>query len=189
VILPPGRWVDWWTGAVTNGDGHTSITVPAPLDTLPLWRNAERYIPIFARDADTLLPATASGVTSYGDSEELRWVATPTDKPVDMVSNSPTTGPGGGLVSYGMTDGSYEIPTLPVEMSTFDLDARGATVASVKSPTSVTAYDNATHAATVLPSVADENALRACAAPGCWLWEPTAERLRIRAANATILVR
>src|SRR5262249_46838371 len=75
VILPPGRGVDWWTGAVTNGDGHKPIKVAAPLDTLPLWRNAARSVRMFARDADTLLPATAPGVTSYGDTEELRWVA------------------------------------------------------------------------------------------------------------------
>jgi hypothetical protein len=34
---------------------------------LPLWRAADRFVPMFARAADTLEPATAPGVTSYAD--------------------------------------------------------------------------------------------------------------------------
>lgn len=35
VYLPPGRWANWWTGAVTEGGQW--LTVTAPLDQIPLW--------------------------------------------------------------------------------------------------------------------------------------------------------
>ena len=35
VLLPAGRWIDWWTGVVH--DGGATITADAPLGTLPLY--------------------------------------------------------------------------------------------------------------------------------------------------------
>ncbi|MCA9679539.1 MAG: hypothetical protein KC464_31195, partial [Myxococcales bacterium] len=80
VVLPPGRWLDWWTDAVADGDGATVTTVDAPLTRLPLWLAVDRFVPMFARAADTLIAATAPGVTSYADpayGRELRLVLAP----------------------------------------------------------------------------------------------------------------
>ena len=43
VMLPPGRWHDWWTGAAQEGGG--SLTVEAPLDRLPLFVREGAMIP------------------------------------------------------------------------------------------------------------------------------------------------
>ena len=44
VLLPPGRWYDWWTGAATKG-GRT-IRRPVDLATLPLYARAGAIIPL-----------------------------------------------------------------------------------------------------------------------------------------------
>ncbi|MDX2094251.1 MAG: hypothetical protein SFX73_40845 [Kofleriaceae bacterium] len=52
--------------ADVQADGKP-LTVSAPLERMPLWQRAGSIIPTFAAYADTLLPATAAGVTSYAD--------------------------------------------------------------------------------------------------------------------------
>ena len=44
VYLPEGRWYDYWSGAAHDGPG--SISVPAPLDRLPLFIRAGAIIPL-----------------------------------------------------------------------------------------------------------------------------------------------
>jgi alpha-D-xyloside xylohydrolase len=44
VYLPAGRWHDFWTGAPYDGPG--GITVPAPLDRLPLFVRAGAIVPM-----------------------------------------------------------------------------------------------------------------------------------------------
>ncbi len=34
-VLPPGRWIETWSGAQV--DGGRQITVPAPLERIPVW--------------------------------------------------------------------------------------------------------------------------------------------------------
>jgi alpha-D-xyloside xylohydrolase len=185
VVLPPGDWIDWWTGARVTGDGTTHLTAPAPLDTLPLWRSANAWVPMYARPADTLLPATAAGVASYTDPSlggELRLWITADGQPALLAMAD------GTRVSGSLEGTAYSIELAGTAWSfvTLDLDARATTVALLAAPTNVTADDVALRAA------ADEPALDACAAPGCWLWEPAAMRLRIRvpptAAGTQILV-
>ncbi len=176
VILPPGTWIDWWTGARTMSDGRTSIAAAAPLDTLPLWRAANAFVPMFARPADTLLPATAAGVTSYADPAyggELAMRITPTGQPTSLA-----------LVDGAGAAGSLEGTAYSIQYQlsaswhhvTFDLDARATTVGVLAAPT------GAELDGTDLPQVADEAALFACD-QGCWLWEPAAQRLRVRVAG------
>jgi alpha-D-xyloside xylohydrolase len=176
VALPPGRWIDWWTGALTMSDGRTAITVAAPLDTLPLWRAANKFVPGYARAADTLVAATAPGITSYVDPAyggELALTITPTGEPT-AIALADATGATGSLegtaysIQYRLGPSWHHV--------TFDLDARATTVGVLAAPTGAE-LDGA-----ALPAVADEAALFACGR-GCWLWEPAARRLRVRVAG------
>ena len=67
VILPPGRWIDWWDGSVYEG-GRT-ITVDAPLDKLPLYMMEGGIVPLLRPSIDTMAPTTEPGrVDSYADT-------------------------------------------------------------------------------------------------------------------------
>ncbi|MEU9593731.1 TIM-barrel domain-containing protein [Streptomyces sp. NPDC048193] len=46
ILLPEGRWVDYWTGRVYEG-GQTLDGYQAPLDTLPLFVRAGAIVPMF----------------------------------------------------------------------------------------------------------------------------------------------
>lgn len=77
VWLPPGRWVDWWTGAWFSGP--EGVEVAAPLDRIPLFLREGSWIPLFEgglrRDAaanlrldgivDTLAPARGPDLTDW----------------------------------------------------------------------------------------------------------------------------
>lgn len=64
VILPPGRWIDWWTGEAH--DGEQTITVDAPLDRLPLFLREGGIVPMLRPTIDTLAPTTdPARVDSY----------------------------------------------------------------------------------------------------------------------------
>ncbi|MEZ4269068.1 MAG: glycoside hydrolase family 31 protein [Myxococcota bacterium] len=54
VMLPPGEWVDWWTG--TRYEGERQTTLPAPLDTIPFLVQAGTPIPLLRPTIDTLSP-------------------------------------------------------------------------------------------------------------------------------------
>lgn len=174
VVLPPGRWIDWWTGEASEGDGARAVTVPAPLERLPLWRRSNTFVPLLARDADTLEPASAPGVTSYADPAfggELRLLITPEIAPAwielhdgGRVTASPEAD--AWFVTLGAGD-RYSVMTL-------DVDGRAAEIAAVRDPSSVTADDED------LPAAADPAALDSCPAPGCFLWQEAESRLRIR---------
>lgn len=46
VYLPPGEWVDWWTGDAVSG-GRT-VRVAPPLEQLPLWVRRDTLLPVTA---------------------------------------------------------------------------------------------------------------------------------------------
>ncbi len=174
VVLPPGRWIDWWTGESVDGDGTTERTVAAPLETLPLWRRADALVPMFARAADTLIPASDAAVHSYADptyGRELRLLASPTG------ADTAVTLYDGAAAEAGDADGSYRITASAgsqFDRFTFDLDARAATAPAILAPAAVTLDSEALATVATAAEVAD------CAAPGCWNWDPAAERLLIR---------
>ncbi|HEY8379372.1 MAG TPA: TIM-barrel domain-containing protein, partial [Nannocystis sp.] len=56
LTLPPGAWVDWWTGEVLHGPADT--TVAAPLGTLPLFLRVGGIVPLLRPTIDTLAPTT-----------------------------------------------------------------------------------------------------------------------------------
>ncbi len=156
VVLPPGRWVDWWTGEIHDADGQTAITADAPLGTLPLWRREDALVPMFALAADTLEPAGAAGVTSYADpayGRELR-----------LLGND-----AGGAVA--LWDGTtYDAGTVHAGTG-FDivtLELRASSAAGAE-------FDGS-----ALTEVADENALMQCGAPGCWYPDTGATRVLVR---------
>ena len=171
VTLPPGRWLDLNSGAIVDADGRTAFTVPAPLAVLPRWQLVGTVVPMFARYADTLLPATAPGVTSYADpafGSELRLVYTPVpgslESPVSHEFHDGTrlgwVGPG---MDFGLTAGT------DYRVFTFDIDARSLE-APFSAPASVT-LDGVD-----LPRVSD---VLGCPAPGCYSFDAN-KRLQIR---------
>lgn len=173
VVLPPGTWVDRSTGASVTGDGHTSITVPAPLDTIPVWYRAGSIVPMYARAADTLLPATAAGVTSYAGplGTEIRFVYTPGSSLVVHTLDDDTAAAGDGPTLNWLAGTMYT-------MATFDIDTRGLG-APYASPTDVAADGSS------LPQVAD---VTTCAAPGCWRLDPTTKHLEIRVPPSAVTI-
>lgn len=73
VPLPPGTWVDYWTGVAHEGPG--TLTVDAPLDTLPLFLRAGGIVPMLRPTIDTLAPTTdTANVDSFATTPGLLWV-------------------------------------------------------------------------------------------------------------------
>ena len=72
VLLPAGRWIDWWTGDVVEGGG--AITADAPLWKLPLYLREGGIIPMLRPSIDTLRPTTEPAlVDSYGTDPGVLW--------------------------------------------------------------------------------------------------------------------
>jgi alpha-glucosidase (family GH31 glycosyl hydrolase) len=166
VVLPPGEWYEAETGMRIVGDGHREVTAAAPLDVIPTWYRAGSFVPMYARYADTMLPATAAGVTSYATpalGRELRLVYSP-----GAVGNVAHASLHDGASAVG--DGTTITVTGGGEYSVFtvEVDTRAAT-APLSAPTGVSVDG------TDIPNVAD---VTTCNAPGCW--HADARRLEIR---------
>ncbi len=171
VVLPPGDWLDINTGDVVTGDGSAAITVPAALGVLPRWQRVGSMVPMFALAADTMLPATASGVSSYSTpsiGRELRLVYVPSTGEVATTLHDGTFAVGtGGEID--VTAGSeYSVFTI-------DVDARDLG-APFSAPATVTA------GGTNLTSVAN---VATCSAPGCFSFNNATKRLQIRVFAST----
>lgn len=67
VVLPPGEWIDWWTGARSAGPGE--IEVDAPLEVLPLFLRAGGAVPLLRPSIDAIAPtAHPDRVDSFASS-------------------------------------------------------------------------------------------------------------------------
>jgi alpha-D-xyloside xylohydrolase len=77
VILPPGEWVDWWTGERHVGPG--AIEVDAPLEVLPLFLSSAAAVPLLPPSARTLTPIESAihwRLTGGGSGEFTIWDGT-----------------------------------------------------------------------------------------------------------------
>lgn len=76
VPFPKGRWLNWWTGEIVNGDQTSSVA--APLDTLPLFLAESGIVPLLRPTIDSLSPTTKPGtlageVDSYATTAGILW--------------------------------------------------------------------------------------------------------------------
>lgn len=71
VLLPEGDWLDWWTGKLHTG-GKT-VSVSAPLDTLPLFLRVGGIVPMLRPTIDTMSPTTDPSVDSYATTPGVLW--------------------------------------------------------------------------------------------------------------------
>jgi hypothetical protein len=85
VHLPPGRWVDWWSGALMSGGAD--VTVQAQLGQPPLFARAGGLVPMLPSGVDTLVDATVTGVVTLASKATQlaarAWVAGPASVTVD----------------------------------------------------------------------------------------------------------
>jgi alpha-glucosidase (family GH31 glycosyl hydrolase) len=107
LYLPPGRWIDFWRAlSYRSGDGSLrlhkartlkgarSVTVPAPLDELPLMVRAGAILPSLPANTQTLASYGSASTVGLDDvAKQLHLVAFPRGK-----SKSPF-GENGGLRS------------------------------------------------------------------------------------------
>lgn len=176
-ILPPGTWVDATTGEVVTGDGAKTFHVPAARDHIPTWYRAGSLVPMYARYADTLLPATAAGVTSYADPAlggKLRFVYTPGGASSSTLDDGATASADSDTMSF-VAGSEYTD-------ATFDVDARSVP-GVLSAPSSVT-IDSA-----VVPLVADVSDDSQCTGAGCYSFDAASKHLQVRTrASGTIQV-
>ena len=75
VMLPPGGWVDFWTGE--RLEGAQSVVLDAPLETLPLLLRAGGIVPLLRPTIETLNPTMEpERVDSYATSAGVLFVRT-----------------------------------------------------------------------------------------------------------------
>jgi len=76
VHLPPGDWFSWWGGAAVTGP--TTMTVPAPIGTPPLYVLAGSLLPLLPPGIDTLVPSNDPSTVSLsalaGHDAAAAWV-------------------------------------------------------------------------------------------------------------------
>ena len=70
VYLPPGAWVDYWTGKPEAG-GQV-VVADAPVDTIPVWVRAGAVVPKIPEDVMTLVPQKESGNATVTSLDERR---------------------------------------------------------------------------------------------------------------------
>jgi alpha-D-xyloside xylohydrolase len=70
VYLPPGNWVNYWSGAQVSG-GRTVIA-DAPLATIPVWVRAGAVLPKIPEDVMTLVPQSESRNTTVKSLDDRR---------------------------------------------------------------------------------------------------------------------
>jgi len=67
LYLPYGTWFDFWTDQSYTGPGW--ITVPAPLDRIPLFVRSGTLLPLLNSEIETLSPVEEPWVRGYSEGE------------------------------------------------------------------------------------------------------------------------
>jgi alpha-D-xyloside xylohydrolase len=70
VYLPPGEWVDYWTGKAVAG-GQV-VEAEAGVETIPVWARSGAVIPKIPEDVMTLVPQSESGNTAVKSLDDRR---------------------------------------------------------------------------------------------------------------------
>jgi alpha-D-xyloside xylohydrolase len=70
VYLPPGEWVDYWTGKATAG-GQV-VVADAGVEAIPVWVRAGAVIAKIPEDVMTLVPQSESGNTTVKSLDDRR---------------------------------------------------------------------------------------------------------------------
>jgi alpha-D-xyloside xylohydrolase len=70
VYLPPGEWVDYWTGKQVSGG--KVVVADAPVDTIPVWARAGAVLPKIPEDVMTLVPQKESGNSTVKSLDDRR---------------------------------------------------------------------------------------------------------------------
>lgn len=79
LYLPQGAWVNYWTGEIM--DGSRQVTVPAPLQQIPIMVRAGSVLPFISPNTETLVPdSTASNYQLL--TSNLTWRIFPAAGPV-----------------------------------------------------------------------------------------------------------
>ena len=72
VLIPPGRWFDWFDDTLFEGPSEKTLEVP--LERLVLLVREGAIVPLLRPTVDTLAPATAPDVDSYADDPGVLYV-------------------------------------------------------------------------------------------------------------------
>jgi alpha-D-xyloside xylohydrolase len=94
VYLPPGEWVDYWTGKPFAGG--KVVIADAPLDTIPVWARAGSVIPKIPEDIMTLVPQSESGNTTVKSLDNRRIY--------ELIGSGNSNGEGDPAASTSITD-------------------------------------------------------------------------------------
>ena len=78
LYLPEGSWVDYWTGETIKGGQQ--VTVPAPLEHIPILVRAGSIIPFISPDTETLATELA-GNKYFSLSSDITWRVFPGSSP------------------------------------------------------------------------------------------------------------
>ena len=70
VYLPPGAWVNYWTGERVAGG--KVVVADAAIDSIPVWARAGAVIPKIPEDVMTLVPQSESGNTTVKSLDDRR---------------------------------------------------------------------------------------------------------------------
>jgi alpha-glucosidase (family GH31 glycosyl hydrolase) len=79
LYLPQGSWVDYWTGKIVEGGGQ--VTIPAPLDRIPILVRSGSVLPFISPDTDTLAQ-DLTGSKYRTLTSDLIWRIFPASAPV-----------------------------------------------------------------------------------------------------------
>jgi hypothetical protein len=173
--LPPGRWIDWWTGAATTGDGITAHDRRrAPRAPAAVARRRSVRADVRARRRHPRAGDRAGRDVVRRPGLRPRASAVADARRRRRRGRAPRRRPGPGR---GRTGGAYRLrfePGSQYTVATFDLDTTAALATQVAATTAVTVDGVAA------PAVADGAALASCPT-ACWLAEPG--RLRVRVAR------
>jgi len=70
LYLPAGEWLSYWDNTLYRGGDV--VTVPAPLEEIPLLMRSGALIPFLLEPGDTLAPSSDPGTESAGEGIEIR---------------------------------------------------------------------------------------------------------------------